>query len=113
MGDAIGPTTHDGVKPVTEALGTSVPPGRRVVVLGGGFAGVYAARHLGKRFRGDQSAHVTLVSKVNYFLMTPLLFEAGSGVLEPRHAVNPIRRMFRKTRFVEADIEGVDLDARK
>src|SRR4051812_48147993 len=115
MGDAIGPATHDGVKPATEALETSVPPGRRVVVLGGGFAGVYAARHLGKRFRGDPSAHVTLVSKVNYFLMTPLLFEAGSGVLEPRHAVNPIRPLLGRgsgIRFVQADVRGVDLARR-
>jgi NADH dehydrogenase len=45
--------------------------------------------------------------------MPPLLFEAGSGVLEPRHAVNPIRPMFKKTRFIEADIERIDFDQKK
>jgi NADH dehydrogenase len=50
----------------------------------------------------DRSVRVTLVSRDNYFLMTPLLFEAGSGVLEPRHTVNPIRPLLKSTRFVEA-----------
>jgi len=86
---------------------------QRIVVLGGGFGGIYTAYHLQKNFRRHAGVEVTLVSRDNYFLMTPLLFEAGSGVLEPRHAVNPIRPMFTKTRFVEADIERVDFDVRK
>src|SRR4051794_17099365 len=77
---------------------------RRILVLGGGFAGVYAARHLERRFRGDTSVRITLVSKVNYFLMTPLLFEAGSGVLEPRHAVSPIRPLLDHARFIQAEV---------
>src|SRR5688500_4417943 len=42
--------------------------------------------------------------------MTPLLFEAGSGVLEPRHAVQPIRPLLHHTRFIEADVEHIDVD---
>src|SRR5687767_3727851 len=80
----------------------------RIVILGGGFGGVYTARHLEKQFRGNPNVEVTLVSRDNYFLMTPLLFEAGSGVLDPRHAVTAIRRMLGRTRFVEAEVERVD-----
>jgi NADH dehydrogenase len=58
-------------------------------------------------------ADIILVSRDNYFLMTPLLFEAGSGVLEPRHSVNPLRTMFARTHFVQAEIDRVDLDARQ
>ncbi|HVX84051.1 MAG TPA: NAD(P)/FAD-dependent oxidoreductase [Phycisphaerae bacterium] len=85
--------------------------GRRVVILGGGFGGVYTALNLEKQFMGDEGVEITLVSRDNYFLITPLLFEAGSGVLEPRHSVSPVRMMFKKTRFVEADVERVDFDA--
>jgi NADH dehydrogenase len=82
------------------------------VILGAGFGGVYTALHLQRLFRKDPAVYITLVDRDNYFLMTPLLFEAGSGVLEPRHAVTPIRTLLKKAQFVEADIERIDLDAR-
>jgi NADH dehydrogenase len=81
----------------------------RVLILGGGFAGVYTAYHLQQIWQRDPTVEITLVNRTNYFLMTPLLFEAGSGVLEPRHAVNPIRQMLTSARFVQADIEQIDL----
>ena len=86
---------------------------KRIVIVGGGFGGVYTAIHLERlaRHSGAQ-LDVTLVSRDNYFLMTPLLFEAGSGVLEPRHAVNPIRPLLKSTRFVEARVTAVDVAAK-
>jgi NADH dehydrogenase len=84
----------------------------RILILGGGFGGVYTALHLQKRFKKDSAVEITLVDRDNYFLMTPLLFEAGSGVLEPRHAVTPIRSLLDKARFVEAEVESVDLENR-
>ena len=57
-----------------------------MLVLGGGFAGAYVARLLGKR-------GATIVSHENFMLYTPLLPEAASGTLEPRHAVVPLRVM--------------------
>jgi NADH:ubiquinone reductase (H+-translocating) len=56
----------------------------RIVVLGGGFGGVIAVRHLEKLLRGP-SVEITLVSRQNFFVVTPLLFEACSGTLELRH----------------------------
>lgn len=85
---------------------------QRIVVLGAGFGGLYTVSHLEKIFRDHAGVEITLVSRDNYFLMTPLLFEAGSGVLEPRHTVNPIRRMYKKARFVEGDVERIDFDTR-
>ncbi|HZL34602.1 MAG TPA: NAD(P)/FAD-dependent oxidoreductase [Tepidisphaeraceae bacterium] len=81
-----------------------------IVILGGGFGGVYTAHGLEKIWSDDPDIRITLISRSNYFLMTPLLFEAGSGVIEPRHAVNPLRPLFDFTRFIEAEITGVDLD---
>jgi NADH dehydrogenase len=85
----------------------------RIVILGGGFAGVYTALQLQHIWRHDRTVEVTLISRDNYFLMTPLLFEAGSGILEPRHAVNPIRPMFDTVRFIQAEVQSIDLDARR
>src|ERR671917_337653 len=56
------------------------------LVLGGGFAGSYVARYLGRR-------GATVVSPENYMLYTPMLPEAASGTLEPRHTVVPLRQM--------------------
>ncbi|MFN3432543.1 MAG: NAD(P)/FAD-dependent oxidoreductase, partial [Candidatus Sericytochromatia bacterium] len=84
----------------------------RIVILGGGFGGVYTALHLEKRFEADPTVEIVLVSRDNYFLMTPLLFEAGSGVLEPRHAVNPIRPLLGSTRFIEAEVDQIDFEGR-
>jgi NADH:ubiquinone reductase (H+-translocating) len=84
----------------------------RVLILGGGFGGMYVAMSLEKLSRSTP-LEVTLVSRDNYFTMTPLLFEAGSGILEPRHAVSPIRRMLRTSRFIEAEIETIDVDTRQ
>jgi NADH dehydrogenase len=84
----------------------------RILILGGGFAGAYTALGLQDIWENDPAVSVTLVSRNNYFLMTPLLFEAGSGVLEPRHVVNPLRPLFDSVRFIEAEIDSVDLDRR-
>ncbi len=91
---------------------SATSPGTRILILGAGFGGLYTAKRLEKIFRHHADVEITLVSRENYFLMTPLLFEAGSGVLEPRHAVNPIRPMFKKTRFIEAGVEHINFDSR-
>ena len=83
----------------------------RIVILGGGFGGAYTAQRL-ERYLPEGAADVTLVSRENFFLMTPLLFEAGSGTIEFRHAVNPIRPMIRSTRFLNAAVDSVDIEKR-
>jgi len=86
--------------------------GRKIVVLGGGFGGVAATRHL-ERFCGEQrGVEITLVSRDNFFVLTPLLFEACSGTLELRHCAQPIRPALRRARFVEANVETVDVERR-
>jgi NADH dehydrogenase len=84
----------------------------RIVVLGGGFGGVTTARHLERVLRGHMDVEITLVSRENFFVLTPLLFEACSGRLELRHCAQPIRAALRRTRFVEATVESVDVERR-
>ena len=82
----------------------------RIVVLGGGFGGVTTARHLERRLRGRHDAEITLVSRENFFVLTPLLFEACSGRLELRHCAQPIRTTLRRARFIEATVDHVDVE---
>jgi NADH dehydrogenase len=81
-----------------------------VVVVGGGFGGAYAARSLLRRTAGR--VDVTLVSRDNFMLFTPLLPEAASGSVEPRHVVVPLRQMCRGARLVVGEVTGIDRDAR-
>jgi NADH:ubiquinone reductase (H+-translocating) len=81
----------------------------RVLILGAGFAGSYVARLLGKR---APEIDVTLVDPRNYMLYTPLLPEAGSGTVEPRHAVVPVRVMCPRARLLLGRATAVDLAAR-
>jgi NADH:ubiquinone reductase (H+-translocating) len=74
-------------------------------VVGGGFAGAYVAREL-----GDRGA--TIVSKENFMLYTPLLPEAASGTLEPRHCVVPLREMCPHAELILGSVTTLDLDAR-
>src|SRR5262245_53662997 len=97
--------------PSVDATAASPAP-TRVVILGGGVGGLAAARHLDRLIGGHPDAEVTLVSRDNFFLLSPLLFEACSGVLEFRHCAQPIRPCLRRARFIEATVEGVDLESR-
>src|SRR5215470_4653058 len=68
----------------------------RIVVLGGGFGGVATVRHLEKVLRRRANVDITLVSRENFFVITPLLFEACSGRLELRHCAQPIRAALQR-----------------
>lgn len=84
----------------------------RIVVLGGGFAGLGVARHLiGSRHHAQLD--VTIVNRENYLLFTPMLPEVSSGLLEPRHIAQPIRSGLRgRGRFALGDVTDIDLGAR-
>jgi NADH:ubiquinone reductase (H+-translocating) len=81
-----------------------------LVILGGGFGGVAAARRLEKVLQRRTDLEITLVSRENAFMLTPLLFEACSGRLELRHCAQPIRAALRRARFIEATVESIDLE---
>jgi NADH:quinone reductase (non-electrogenic) len=84
----------------------------RVVIVGGGFAGAYCARALEKRLRRSE-AHLTIINRSNYFVFTPLLVEAGTGALEPRHAVIPLRRYLKRTELHMAEVTAIDFSRRE
>ena len=75
------------------------------LILGGGFAGAYVARLLGAR-------GATIVSLENFMLYTPMLPEAASGTLEPRHTVVPLRVMCPHAELILGEVKSVDFGAR-
>ncbi|HEX5830578.1 MAG TPA: FAD-dependent oxidoreductase, partial [Gemmatimonadaceae bacterium] len=94
------------------ASSTAGRPAPRVVVLGGGVGGLAAAIQLDRLLHRHPGAEVVLVSRDNFLLLSPLLFEAFSGVLELRHCAQPIRPCLRRARFVEATVERLDVERR-
>jgi NADH dehydrogenase len=86
---------------------------KRIVIAGGGFAGLYAARYLDKTIARRANVEVLLICRENFVLFTPLLHEVAAGDLYPSDIVNPLRRILRHVRVIEAEVEGIDLGTRK
>jgi NADH:ubiquinone reductase (H+-translocating) len=86
-----------------------------VLIVGGGFGGATVARHLqellGIRGRPTRP-RVLIVAPENFLLFAPLLPEAASGTIEPRHAVIPLREMLRRTELLVGHVTTIDLEAR-
>ena len=83
---------------------------KRVVILGGGFAGVYTAMALEKALGRDTSVEIVLVSRENYLVFQPMLPEVISGSIGLTDVVSPIRRLLRRTELHMRDVERIDLD---
>jgi NADH:ubiquinone reductase (H+-translocating) len=77
------------------------------LILGGGFAGAWVARLLGKRGRES-----TIVNRENFMLFASLLPEAASGSLEPRHVVVPLRMMCPRSDLIVGRAQALDADRR-
>jgi NADH dehydrogenase len=85
----------------------------QIVILGGGFAGVEAARCLDRTAAKGTDVEVTLVSRDNFTLFTPMLHELAAGDLEPAHICNPLRKLLRRVTILSGDIKAIDLAARR
>ena len=88
-----------------------LPITHRIVILGGSFAGVTTAQHLEHAF-GPTPVSMTLVSKTNALLFTPMLAEVAASSLEPTHISSPLRIGLRRTRVIRARASRIDLDRR-
>ena len=93
----------------TPAIGA---PACRVLILGGGFGGIYAALELEHALRADVDVEVTLVTRDNYFLFTPMLHEVAASDLEINAIINPIHKLLRRVRTFTGSIEAIDLEGK-
>ncbi|MBX3330628.1 MAG: NAD(P)/FAD-dependent oxidoreductase [Nitrospira sp.] len=81
----------------------------RVVILGGGFGGMYAALEFERALARGADVDVTLVNRDNFFLFTPMLHEVAASDLDSTNIVSPIRKLLRRVTFFHGDIEAIDL----
>ena len=83
----------------------------RVLILGGGFGGLYAALQFEKR--RDPRFEVTVVNRENFFLFTPMLHEIAASDLDLTNIVNPVRKMIRHVNFFCGDVDKIDIDKKQ
>jgi NADH dehydrogenase len=83
----------------------------RIVILGGGFAGMAVAQRLESQLRPEE-AEIVLVGRENFSLFTPMLPEVCSGALDVRHVVTPIRSQLRRTQFILGEVQALDVAER-
>ena len=88
---------------------TRRPRKKRIVILGGGFGGVYAAMHLEKLLAREHAVEICLVSRDNFFLFTPMLHEIAASDLEITNIVNPLRKLLHKVEVLVGDVNEIDL----
>ena len=81
---------------------------KKILILGGGFAGVECARKLESYFSGDSEIELVMVSEDNFLLFTPMLPQVASGMIETRHIIMPIRAICEKTTFYEGRVKNID-----
>jgi NADH:ubiquinone reductase (H+-translocating) len=82
---------------------------KRILILGGGFAGAYTALHLEKRLANERDVEIMLVSRENFVLFTPMLHEVAGADVSVTDIVQPLRKMLRRTHVAIADVEAIDL----
>ena len=83
----------------------------KIVIAGGGFAGLSAARYFDKRLARRADIEVVLICRENFILFTPMLHEVAAGDLHPSDIVNPLRRILHHVKIVEAEVQAIDLSA--
>jgi CRP-like cAMP-binding protein len=88
-------------------------PRTRILILGGGFGGVYTARALEKLLRRDPGVEIGLVSREDYLVFQPMLPEVISGSIGLVDTISPIRRLCPRTTLYTREIEGIDLKKKR
>jgi len=86
---------------------------KRIIILGSGFAGIEALKNLQKEFHNDKGIEISLISKDNFLLFTPMLPEVSTGMIETRHILTPVRSFCKKASFYQAEVMSIDLEKRK
>lgn len=82
---------------------------KQIVILGGGFGGVYAALELEKTLARDPDIQITLINSENFFLFTPMLHEVAASDLDITHIVNPVRKLLKRIEFFDGSVQSIDL----
>ncbi len=83
---------------------------KRIVIVGGGFAGAYAAQALERKLRRRDDVEILLYARENYFVFQPMLAEVVSGALGLTDVVSPLRRLLQRTHVHVREVESIDVE---
>src|SRR5262249_29648032 len=86
---------------------------KRILIVGGGFAGLTVAMELEKRLARDPSVEITLINRENFFLFTPMLHEVAASDLDLTTIVNPLRKMLHRVNFLAGEVDKIDLGQKR
>ena len=92
-------------------MSTSV--GKQVLILGGGFGGLYAALGLEKTLARGGDVQITLINRENCSLFTPMLHEVAASDLDMTHIVNPVRKLLKHVQFFHGEVQHIDLPSKQ
>jgi NADH dehydrogenase len=101
-------TTTSDAMPSSFSQHDDIHSQKHIVILGSGFAGVEVLKRLQQKFKNNEHVAITLVSRDNFILFTPMLPEVASGMIETRHIVTPVRSFCSKADFYEANVDSID-----
>jgi NADH dehydrogenase len=85
----------------------------KILLLGGGFGGIYTALELEKQLAGNADVEITLVNRDNFFSFTPMLHEVAASDLDMTHIVNPVRKMLKRTHLFLGDVQRIELEKKQ
>ena len=91
-------------------LGMTVTRTRRVLILGSGFGGLYAALRLQRILRRERDVEVLLINRENFFSFTPMLHEVAASDLDLTNIVNPVRKLLKRINFFAGEVESINLE---
>ena len=110
---AAGDLADHVLGPVASEVAPVSSQRKRIVILGGGFAGMKTAECLEQELRTNASTSITLISETNALLFTPMLAEVAGSTLEPSHISTPLRSSLRRTEFIRGVVDTIDLENRR
>jgi len=82
---------------------------KKILILGGGFAGISVLQQLQKIFKNSKNVKISLVNEDNFFLFTPMLPEIASGIIHPSDISIPLRMFCKNEKFYQAKVSSIDL----
>src|SRR5258705_13586383 len=86
---------------------------KRILIIGGGFAGLTVAMELERKLARDPSVEITLINRENFFLFTPILHEVAASDLDLTTIVNPVRKMLRRVNFLAGEVDQIDFEQKE
>ena len=87
-----------------------MPQIKKILILGGGFGGINVLKTIQNKFKNEPNIRISIVSKDNYFLYTPMLPQVSSGLIHPSDITIPIRKLCKQAEFYQASISSMDLE---